>query len=251
MKFKDLFDRDILGEATVRKNLKIFYRIDLDLFKNKAEEPQQQTQQPVQDVVQQTAPTTPEPATEQPPVDTAQQPETPPEPPQETSAPENNDQQDNGVVVNLSSVVTEDDELSSDNERVMRKFANFDDGIQLSDKEEDMINSFQDILDKLSKTEKDGTPILDDFCIQVINLLANKKYDEIKNMLDKKSKIFIEICYGFNKTDSAGIRFNKTANSDTITSLMLVDNKIISMPFSIDKFNEKIVMLRNDKVSNT
>lgn len=265
MRFKDLFDRDILGEATVRKNLKIFYRIDIDLIKNKqAETPQQNTaQQPEQPQPDSTQQAIPAPETAPITPDTTQPADNTAAPVDNTSAPEtaptdNNDQsnptpEEPRTYVNTAvkfSVVTEDDELASDNNRVMRKFSNFDDGIDLSDKEEDIVNSFQDILDKLAKTEKDGTPILDDYCIEIINLLANKKYDQIRNDLDKKTKIFIEIIYGYNKTDSVGIRFSKSANSDTITSLMLVDNKIISMPFDINKFNERLIALRNEKISD-
>lgn len=257
MRFKDLFDRDILGESTVRKNLKIFYRIDMDLIKNKQEETPQQNnaaQQLQADLTQQATPVAPD--TTQPvdntttPIDTTTAPE--------TATIDNNEQpsttpEEPKTYANTAvkfSVVTEGDELASDDNRVMRKFSDFDNGINLSDKEEDIVNSFQDILDKLAKAEKDGTPILDDYCIEIINLLANKKYDQIRNDLDKKTKIFIEIIYGYNKTDSIGIRFSKSANSDTITSLMLVDNKIISMPFDINKFNERLIALRNEKISD-
>lgn len=231
MRFKDLFDREILTESHVRKELKIFYRLDLDLYKNKVE-----TEQPVNNIQSVQEPTNNTPAQ---PVE---------QPVNNNSAPEITSAVPETVKF---SVVTEDEISGNTENRIMRKFADFDKGIALSNKEEDITNSFQDILDKLSKTEKDGTPILDDFCIEIINLLANQKFNDIKNQLDKKSKIFVEILYGFNKDDSVGIRFNKPANSENVTALMLIDNKIIPMPFNISKFNERMISLRNERVSNS
>lgn len=253
MRFKDLFDREILTESHVRKELKIFYRLDLDLYKNKVE-----TEQPVNNIqsVQEPTNNTPAQSVEQPvnnnsapeatPVDNTTQDVT--QPVNNNSAPEITSAVPETVKF---SVVTEDEISGNTENRIMRKFADFDKGIALSNKEEDITNSFQDILDKLSKTEKDGTPILDDFCIEIINLLANQKFNDIKNQLDKKSKIFVEILYGFNKDDSVGIRFNKPANSENVTALMLIDNKIIPMPFNISKFNERMISLRNERVSNS
>lgn len=253
MRFKDLFDREILTESHVRKELKIFYRLDLDLYKNKVE-----TEQPVNNIqsVQEPTNNTPAQPVEQPvnnnsapeatPVDNTTQDVT--QPVNNNSAPEITSAVPETVKF---SVVTEDEISGNTENRIMRKFADFDKGIALSNKEEDITNSFQDILDKLSKTEKDGTPILDDFCIEIINLLANQKFNDIKNQLDKKSKIFVEILYGFNKDDSVGIRFNKPANSENVTALMLIDNKIIPMPFNISKFNERMISLRNERVSNS
>lgn len=231
MRFKDLFDREILTESHVRKELKIFYRLDLDLYKNKVE-----AEQPVNNIQSVQEPTNNTPAQ---PVE---------QPVNNNSAPEITSAVPETVKF---SVVTEDEISGNTENRIMRKFADFDKGIALSNKEEDITNSFQDILDKLSKTEKDGTPILDDFCIEIINLLANQKFNDIKNQLDKKSKIFVEILYGFNKDDSVGIRFNKPANSENVTALMLIDNKIIPMPFNISKFNERMISLRNERVSNS
>ena len=38
MKFKDIFDREVIVEEHVRKGLKIFYEIDMNLIKPKQEE---------------------------------------------------------------------------------------------------------------------------------------------------------------------------------------------------------------------
>lgn len=254
MRFKDLFDREILTESHVRKELKIFYRLDLDLYKNKAE-----AEQPVNNAqpVQEPDNNTPAQSVEQPAVNSNPAPEAAPVDntiQNTTQSDENNPAPEITSAVPETvkfSVVTEDEVSGNTEDRIMRKFADFDKGIALSSKEEDITNSFQDILDKLSKTEKDGTPILDDFCVEIINLLANQKFNDIKNQLDKKSKIFVEVLYGFNKDDSVGIRFNKPSNSENVTALMLVDNKIIPMPFNISKFNERMISLRNERVSNS
>lgn len=240
MRFKDLFDKEFNITEQVRKSLKIFYRIDIDLIKpsEEVEQPQQNTvQQPEQPVVQQ--PELQQPETQQ--VDTTQQ-----------QAEVQPAQQSNPSGLNpadiVSSVVTEDEAMVSSNDRVLRKFEDFDNGVELSAKEQDLINSFDDLLNKLSEIKKDGTDVLDDFCVEIITLCANKNFNEIKAKIDKKSKLFVEIIYGYNKNDSVGIRFSKSANSDSISYLMLVDNKIISAPFDINKINQRIISLRNEKV---
>lgn len=234
MRFKDLFDKEFNITEQVRKSLKIFYRIDIDLIK-----PNEEVEQPQQNTIQQSEqPELQQPETQQ--VDTQQQPEVQPV------------QQNNTGGLNpadiVSSVVTEDEAMVNSNDRVLRKFEDFDNGVELSAKEQDLINSFDDLLNKLSEIKKDGTDILDDFCVEIITLCANKNFNEIKAKIDKKSKLFVEIIYGYNKNDSVGVRFSKSANSDSISYLMLVDNKIISAPFDINKINQRIISLRNEKV---
>lgn len=228
MRFKDLFDKEFNITEQVRKSLKIFYRIDIDLIKSSEE-----VEQPQQSTIQQSE----QPETQQ--VDT-QQPEVQPA------------QQNNPIGLNpadiVSSVVTEDEAMVNSNDRVLRKFEDFDNGVELSAKEQDLINTFDDLLNKLSEIKKDGTDILDNFCVEIITLCANKNFNEIKAKVDKKSKLFVEIIYGYNKNDSIGVRFSKSVNSDNISYLMLVDNKIISAPFDINKINQRIISLRNEKV---
>lgn len=244
MKFKELFDKEILNEQHVRKELKVIYELNLDLYKPEEikvsqEQPQQNNTQEIQQVPQ-----------EMPQVPVQQTPEVSQEQP-ENVAPENQQQQqqnnadlenNKSLDIALSSVVTEDEISSNSENRIIRKFEG---EIRLSDSQKDNIQSFEDIIEVLSNYKKDGTNILDEFCSEVIGLCSNQQFDQIKQKVDKKSKIWVEIYYGYNKDDSVGVRFNKRQNSDILTSTLLIDNEIVSAKFSIDKVNQRISEYRN------
>lgn len=244
MKFKELFDKEILNEQYVRKELKVIYELNLDLYKPEEikvpqEQPQQNNTQEIQQVPQ-----------EMPQVPVQQAPEVSQEQP-ENVAPENQQQQkqnnadlenNKSLDIALSSVVTEDEISSNLENRIIRKFEG---EIKLSDSQKDNIQSFEDIIEVLSNYKKDGTNILDEFCSEVIGLCSNQQFDQIKQKVDKKSKIWVEIYYGYNKDDSVGVRFNKRQNSDILTSTLLIDNEIVSAKFSIDKVNQRISEYRN------
>ena len=244
MKFKELFDKEILNEQHVRKELKVIYELNLDLYKPEEikvpqEQPQQNNTQEIQQVPQ-----------EMPQVPVQQTTEVSQEQP-ENVAPDNQQQpqQNNADLENnksldiaLSSVVTEDEISSNSENRIIRKFEG---EIKLSDSQKDNIQSFEDIIEVLSNYKKDGTNILDEFCSEVIGLCSNQQFDQIKQKVDKKSKIWVEIYYGYNKDDSVGVRFNKRQNSDILTSTLLIDNEIVSAKFSIDKVNQRISEYRN------
>lgn len=239
MKFKDIFDREVIVEEHVRKGLKIFYEIDMNLVKPKQE---------------QTAPENP--VVQQPP-----QPITPVQPEQPVSAPapetqvnqepvqqepEQTPQPTNGPDVSglLASVQTEEDNAAENSEeKIMRHFK----GEYVCKPEQaDNIQTFEDLITILGDIKKDGVNILDDFSKEIIILCANQKYDKIKTQLDKKSKIFAEIYFGYKKDDSVGVRFKKAENSDTLSSSILIDNQIVTLTkFNIDRVNQKIVEYRN------
>lgn len=238
MNFKEVFDKQIIVEEHVRKGLKIFYEIDLNLIKPKQEEnipAQQQTQAPIQQVqptpqvdntqIQQTDNTTQ--TTEMPPEQQVQQPE-----------------QDNRPDVSglLSSVKTEEAAEDSE-EKVMRHFKG---EYVCKTEQSDNIQTFDDLVSILGDIKKDGTNIIDDFCKEIIILCANQNYNEIKAKLDKKSKIFVEIYFGYKKDDSIGVRFKKSENSDSLSSSILIDNQIVTLTkFNIDRVNQKIIEYRN------
>ena len=226
MKFKDIFDREMLVEQHIRKQLKIIYEINLTLIKAKEEvenQPQEVQQEP------------------------AQQPETPPvelsQPiQQEPATPEVNANPINSAPspqeLGVASVVTEED----NEDKVERKVSG---EAILTDSEKDNIQSFEDIIDILSKKEVNGDKVFDDFCAEVITLCCNQKYQELQTAVDKKSKIFVEIYFGYNKNDSVGVRFSKRPNSDLLTSTILIDNEIVTTKFSIDRVNQRIIEFRN------
>jgi hypothetical protein len=141
----------------------------------------------------------------------------------------------------LSSVTTEENEDDDDN-KIIKKFEG---EMSLNDSQKDNIQSFDDILEALSKLKSKGENMFDEFSLEIATLCANQNFDKLKSELDKKSKIFIEIYYGFKKDDSVGVRFSKRPNSDILTSTMLIDNEIVSSKFDINRINQQIVEYRN------
>lgn len=235
MKFKEIFDKEIITESHVRKSLKIFYEINLKLVKPKEEKQEEPTQeQPKNEPEQQ--PNTQEPISNPEPAAETQIPAPQAPTPQETP-------QSYGFEDALASVVTEEED-----EKIIRK----EEGeVELTPSQKDNIQSFEDILDILSKIKKEGKELLDEFSSEVITLCASQNFNEIKNKVDKSSRIFIEFYFGYKKDDSIGVRFSKRENSDTLTSTMLVDNEIVSAKFSIDKVNQKIIEYRNYEANKT
>ena len=238
MNFKEIFDREIIVEEHVRKGLKIFYEIDLNLVKPKQETPEQpvtpvtqtpaptpevppeQPATPVTDVTQPTQETTPV-------ADTIQQaPEIPPE--QQLKKPDLS-----GL---LSSVQTEEDEGAAKNseESIMRHFKG---EYTCNSDQADNIQTFDDLINILGNVKKDGVNILDDFCKEIVLLCA---------------KIFAEIYFGYKKDDSVGVRFKKSENSDSLSSSILIDNQIVTLTkFNIERVNQKIIEYRNYEVDKS
>lgn len=244
MKFKEIFDRSIVIEEHVRKGLKVYYEVDLELYKpteENIEQPAQQNVQPQQQDLSQQM--TQEPTT-QPIQDMNQQAQTT-QPVQDMNNQPNN--QTNGIDVDsfkLSSVTTEENE--NDENKIIKKFEG---EMSLNDSQKDNIQSFDDILEALSKLKSKGENMFDEFSLEIATLCANQNFDKLKSELDKKSKIFIEIYYGFKKDDSVGVRFSKRPNSDILTSTMLIDNEIVSSKFDINRINQQIVEYRNYEVN--
>lgn len=240
MKFKEIFDRSIVIEEHVRKGLKVYYEVDLELYKP-TEEKVEQPQQPIQQNIQQqpqdiNSQSIQEPVQSSP--DMNQQPQQ-----DLNNQPVNQTQDTSGIDVDsfkLSSVTTEENE--NDENKIIKKFEG---EMILNDSQKDNIQSFDDILEALSKLQSKGENMFDEFSLEIATLCANQNFDKLKSELDKKSKIFIEIYYGFKKDDSIGVRFSKRPNSDILTSTMLIDNEIVSSKFDINRINQQIVEYRN------
>lgn len=240
MKFKEIFDRSIVIEEHVRKGLKVYYEVDLELYKPTEENIEQPTQQNVQPQQQDLSQQMTQEPTAQPIQDMNQQAQTT-QPVQDMNNQSNN--QTSGIDVDsfkLSSVTTEENE--DDDNKIIKKFEG---EMSLNDSQKDNIQSFDDILEALSKLKSKGENMFDEFSLEIATLCANQNFDKLKSELDKKSKIFIEIYYGFKKDDSIGVRFSKRPNSDILTSTMLIDNEIVSSKFDINRINQQIVEYRN------
>lgn len=223
MLFRELFNKEFLTEEKIRKSLKIFYEIKIDLLKK--EEVQNEPEIPVQN----------EPIQNEP----VQEPN-----PADVSLPSNEQPQEPNIQdIELPSVVTEDDDaVVNDENRIVRKLEG---EVELTDTQKDNIQTLDDIILTLEETKKDGVPILDEFSSEIIRLLYSPNANEIDTKVDKdKSTIFVEFYYGYKKDDSVGVRFNKR-KGNLLTSTMLIDNEIISVKFSIDMVNNKISEFRN------
>lgn len=247
MKFKELFSKQFLVEEHVRKSLKVFYEINMELFKPQGGEtdtPTEPTVQPQQD--QAPAPQQPmdnNPAPVAQPVDNTAptpeaQPEATPQPSSEVSS----------MAGAFSSVYTEDERVMEQNDaKIVRKMQG---ELELTDGQKDNIQTLDDIISVLSETKKDGIEILDQFSAEIIQLFSAGKAEELKNKIDKKSKVYVEIFYGYKKDDSIGVKFVKRPNLDSITTTMFIDNEIVSARFSVDKVNTKIAEFRNYYVNS-
>lgn len=239
MKFKEMFDREFLTEAHISKGLKIFYEIDLKLVK-----PKEEPEQPVQ----------PAPTPEVPPVEPAPeattQPIQQPVPQQSSQEAPAQEPQDKPDLSGLLSSVQTEEEASEDSDNVIMRHFN---GEYVCSKEQaDNVQTFEDLVSVLGDVKKNGINILDDFSKEIIILCANQNFAEIKTKLDKKSKIFAEIYFGYKKDDSVGVRFKKSENSDSLSSSILIDDQIVTLSkFNIERVNQKIIEYRNYEASKS
>lgn len=236
MLFRELLKKEFLTEESLRRQLKITYNINLNLIKKSNEE---NKEEPVQQNNTQEQPINQQPL----------QQEVPAQPEQMQVQQQTTDMTSQPITASnaLPSVVTEDEIEVRDENKIIRKVEG---EIVLSDKQKDMIQSFDDIISELTEEKNNGEPVLDEFSEELIRLLYGPNVNDINQKIDKGSSIFVEIFYGYKKEDGVGVRFNKRKASESVTSTMLIDNEIISVPFSIARVNKMIVDLRNSEFSN-
>lgn len=236
MLFRELLKKEFLTEESLRRQLKITYNINLNLIKKSNEE---NKEEPVQQNNTQEQPANQQPL----------QQEVPAQPEQMQVQQQTTDMTSQPITASnaLPSVVTEDEIEVRDENKIIRKVEG---EIVLSDKQKDMIQSFDDIISELTEEKNNGEPVLDEFSEELIRLLYGPNVNDINQKIDKGSSIFVEIFYGYKKEDGVGVRFNKRKASESVTSTMLIDNEIISVPFSIARVNKMIVDLRNSEFSN-
>ena len=245
MTLRDIINKEfevITEEARKEKKVvKIFYKLNLNLIKpaQTSEQPEQQdneannqqpeqqnnTQVPQQDLQQQ---------------NTQMQNNVP--------QPENNIPQID--VSELPSIQTEETEnnnvdIKEDN-TIVRKLEG---EVELKKEKVDEIQTFQDIIEYLTKEQVEGVSVLDDFSSEILNIIFTPQASQISQKVDKKSSIFADIQYGFGKDDNVGVRIKKTANSDLISNVMIIDGSIINAPFNLMKVNERIIDYRNSLIN--
>lgn len=162
--------------------------------------------------------------------------------------PENNIPQID--VSELPSIQTEETENNNvdikDDNTIVRKLEG---EVELKKEKVDEIQTFQDIIEYLTKEQVEGVSVLDDFSSEILNIIFTPQASQISQKVDKKSSIFADIQYGFGKDDNVGVRIKKTANSDLISNVMIIDGSIINTPFNLMKVNERIIDYRNSLIN--
>ena len=246
MTLRDIINKEfeVITEETrkEKKVVKIFYKLNLNLIKpaQTQEQPEQQdneanNQQPEQ---QQNNIQAPQQDLQQ----------------QNIQAQNNVPQPENNIpqidVSELPSIQTEETENNNidikDDNTIVRKLEG---EVELKKEKVDEIQTFQDIIEYLTKEQVEGVSVLDDFSSEILNIIFTPQASQISQKVDKKSSIFADIQYGFGKDDNVGVRIKKTANSDLISNVMIIDGSIINAPFNLMKVNERIIDYRNSLIN--
>lgn len=248
MTLRDIINKEfeVITEETrkEKKVVKIFYKLNLNLIKpaQTSEQPEQQdnevnNQQPEQQ--QNNIQVTQQQDLQQ---NTQMQ--------NNITQPENNTQLPQIDVSELPSIQTEETENNNidikDDNTIVRKLEG---EVELKKEKVDEIQTFQDIIEYLTKEQVEGISVLDDFSSEILNIIFTPQASQISQKVDKKSSIFADIQYGFGKDDNVGVRIKKTANSDLISNVMIIDGSIINAPFNLMKVNERIIDYRNSLIN--
>ena len=246
MTLRDIINKEfeVITEETrkEKKVVKIFYKLNLNLIKP-AQTPEQPEQQDNEVNNQQ-------PEQQQNNMQASQQ-----DLQQQNIQAQNNvPQPENNIpqidVSELPSIQTEETENNNvdikDDNTIVRKLEG---EVELKKEKVDEIQTFQDIIEYLTKEQVEGVSVLDDFSSEILNIIFTPQASQISQKVDKKSSIFADIQYGFGKDDNVGVRIKKTANSDLISNVMIIDGSIINAPFNLMKVNERIIDYRNSLIN--
>ena len=251
MNFKNIFDKEFLVEAKhVRKGqLQIGYKIRLKLLKADASEGEQENIQTAPTEISQSQPQMQQPEQQiQQPTQMTNQNQVPNQQVSPIQEPESNPQSSGSDMSSLlASTQTEEDMAAGNYENAIIR--HFEGQFGLTTEQNDNIESVQSIVNTLKHHQKNDSDVLDDFSAEIIMICANQQFDQLEQKIDKKkSKIYVDLWYGYDVTDSVGIRFNKEEGSDQITSTMLFDNKTYHYKFNINMINQRIMEYRNYEV---
>lgn len=248
MTLRDIINKEfeVITEETrkEKKVVKIFYKLNLNLIK-----PAQTSEQPEQ---QDNEVNNQQPEQQQNNAQVPQQQDLQQNIQMQNNAPqpENNTQLPQIDVSELPSIQTEETENNNidikDDNTIVRKLEG---EVELKKEKVDEIQTFQDIIEYLTKEQVEGVSVLDDFSSEILNIIFTPQASQISQKVDKKSSIFADIQYGFGKDDNVGVRIKKTANSDLISNVMIIDGSIINAPFNLMKVNERIIDYRNSLIN--
>lgn len=277
VKFMDIFKKEFLYEE-VKKSIKIFYKLNINIIKAAGATDNSSTPAPDANAAPQTpAPEAAAPAAEPAPVDTGTVAVEPaaaePAPVDMGAAAPVAGAEQAAPSTGFSSVVTEVDDASGGNDNVnnadekqadkqkenkdvevtdentiVRKMEG---AVTLSADDVDEIQTVEDMVNYLVNTKQNGTNVLDEFTSNVMLTLISPNASQISTMIDKKSNIFMDMFYGYEKDDSVGIRIIKRKDSDSVSVSMLIDNELVPTKITnMDTVNDRIVGYRNDSVDD-
>lgn len=248
MTLRDIINKEfeVITEETrkEKKVVKIFYKLNLNLIKpaQSSEQPEQQDNEVNNQQPEQQQNNTQVPQQQDLQQNTQIQ--------NNIQQPENNTQLPQIDVSELPSIQTEETENNNvdikDDNTIVRKLEG---EVELKKEKVDEIQTFQDIIEYLTKEQVEGVSVLDDFSSEILNIIFTPQASQISQKVDKKSSIFADIQYGFSKDDNVGVRIKKTANSDLISNVMIIDGSIINAPFNLMKVNERIIDYRNSLIN--
>ncbi|MHA1988994.1 MAG: hypothetical protein ACW98D_20430 [Promethearchaeota archaeon] len=111
--------------------------------------------------------------------------------------------------------------------------------------EADNIQTLEDLIDYLGDKNDGGKPIINELVEEVVLSVAGVGAKPLENLVNEGDKVFIDIDYGKERSDSVGFRVNKQAGSTAMSISMKKDNKIIPGEFDIEQFNKQLVYYRN------
>jgi len=111
--------------------------------------------------------------------------------------------------------------------------------------EVDNIQTLEDLIDFLSDKSEGGKTIINDLVEEIIITIAGVGAKTLDKLVNEGDKVFVNIDYGKEPTDSVGIRVNKQPGSTSMSIAMKKDNQLISGEFNVEEFNKQLVFYRN------
>jgi len=115
----------------------------------------------------------------------------------------------------------------------------------LPKEEVDSIQTLEDLIEYCTDKKVDGKKLLNDVAAEIVLSVAGVGKSALEDIINKGDKVFVDLDYGEEKTNSIGVRVNKLAGSDAISIAMKKNNNIVPGEFNIKEFNKQITFFRN------
>lgn len=106
------------------------------------------------------------------------------------------------------------------------------------------IQNLHNLIDYMSGLYENGKPLLSDLVSEIIKTAADNGADSLQDLVQEDDKIIVDIDYGFEEQDAAGVKINKSSGSDLVAFSMKKDGNIIPGKFTMDIFEQQVLALR-------